>query len=708
MRPSIITLCAVSISLSALTASGAPDKESVLPNDSIATVSNDSTENPAVELGEFVVEGNTVTMDGKKMTLVPTPRDKKFAYDGIGILQNMALPNVVVDPRTRAVTNAAGVGYTFFIDYVPASAQQVSDIRPQDVLRVEVIESPDDPRFNGARIAANFIMKKYEYGGYTKFNGRQQFPSEFGDYSVYSKLSYRRMTYDISGGTRFNHTTALTGSDSESIYRFGDETVTRFQKVDSYRDLRYRPYVTARAIYSTPGIMISNTIGYSGSDLRFGIQKGSVEYPGLTPAEETVRKTDSNSNSVAWSGMFYFSLPKQFSLNINGSASRTGTDDWSSYTAGAANPIVNDITEKEWNTKGDVTVTKKFGAQSVGASVYAGWRENMLDYHTDALTELKFHESYVNFYIRSSFNIGILNISPNVSASYTVQTFNGKNMASWYPKAYVPAWVRINDRQAAYMSFEYSKGVSSPTEMNPVLVRRNEIDAVEGNEDLEYFDFYLGRLGYNIAFGRFSANVSGELTYFGNIVVPVYEPRYAAGESPMMVQSFANNGSTLFGNAMLRLSGRFFGNSLTVQLYGRANYFHRSGLYARSRWNFTGGADASYYIRNFRIAAGYYTPSLNHSAAFDQWSPCYYYLQTTWTWNGLNITLQTTSPFRKSCVLSTSTIDAGDFVRHATEYNSAYRQNLSLTVTYSFGYGKKASTDNEVQKLEGGSSIILK
>ena len=708
MRPSIITLCVVSISLSALTAYGAPISESALPNDSIATTANDSTENPGVELGELVVEGNTVTMDGKKMTLVPTPRDKKFASDGIGILQNMALPNVVVDPRTRAVTNAAGVGYTFFIDYVPASGQQVSDIRPQDVLRVEVIESPEDPRFNGAKVAANFIMKKYEYGGYTKFSGRQQFPAEFGDYSAYSKLSYRRMTYDVSGGTGLNHTTALTGSDSESTYRFGDRTVTRVQNVSSYRDLRIRPYLTARAIYSSRGTMISNTIGYSGSDLRFGIQKGSVEYRGLTPAEGTVRKTDSNSNSLTWRGMFYFSLPRQFSLNLNGSARRTVTDDWSSYTAGASSPIVNDITEKEWNTNGDITVTKKFGAQSVGASVYAGWRENLLDYHTYPVTELKFHESYINFYINASFNLGNFNISPSVSASHTVQTFDGRTMARWYPKAYVPAWLRIDSRQSAYMSFEYAKGVATPNEMNPVLVRRNDIDAVEGNEDLGYFDFYLGRLGYNIAFGRFSANVSGDLTYYGNPIVPVYGPRHAAGESPMMVQSFANDGSTLFGNAMLRLSGRFFGNSLTVQLYGRANYFHRSGLYARSRWNFTGGADASYYIRNFRIAAGYYTPSLNHSAAFDQWSPCYYYLQTTWTWNGLNITLQTTSPFRKSCVLSTSTIDAGDFVRHATEYNSAYRQNLSLTVTYSFGYGKKASTDNEVQKLEGGSSIILK
>ncbi len=170
---------------------------------------------------------------------------------------------------------------------------------------------------------------------------------------------------------------------------------------------------------------------------------------------------------------------------------------------GSASPIVNDITEKEWKTDGDITVTKKFGAHSVGASIFAGWRENRLDYRTDAITELEYRESYINFYLNSSFNIGNFNISPGISASHSDQTINGKMLSRWYPKAFIPAWVRINDRQSAYLSFEYSKGIATPTEMNPVLVRRNDIDAVEGNEDLGYFDFYLGRLGYNVSFGRF-------------------------------------------------------------------------------------------------------------------------------------------------------------------------------------------------------------
>ena len=48
-----------------------------------------------------------------------------------------------------------------------------------------------------------------------------------------------------------------------------------------------------------------------------------------------------------------FQPSKRFSINLNGSASRTLNDDWSSYRVIPASPIVNDITEKEWKTDGE-------------------------------------------------------------------------------------------------------------------------------------------------------------------------------------------------------------------------------------------------------------------------------------------------------------------------------------------------------------------
>ncbi len=74
----------------------------------------------------------------------------------------------------------------------------------------------------------------------------------------------------------------------------------------------------------------------------------------------------------------------------------------------------------------------------------------------------------------------------------------------------------------------------------------------------------------------------------------------------------------------------------------------------------------------------------------------------------LYVGLSFRSPFRKSLVCYTSSMDAGDYINNETYYNTTYRQNIELTVTYSFGYGKKTSKDDEVSKIGGGNSIILK
>ncbi len=110
----------------------------------------------------------------------------------------MNIPDVIVNPITKEATSAGGETISMFIDFLPASAQQIREIRPQDIERIDIIHSPDDPRFQNARVVANYIMKKYLYGGYTKVDGTQKFMPYYGNYGLYSKFSYKKMTYDLS------------------------------------------------------------------------------------------------------------------------------------------------------------------------------------------------------------------------------------------------------------------------------------------------------------------------------------------------------------------------------------------------------------------------------------------------------------------------------------------------------------------------------
>ena len=59
----------------------------------MAATANDTTENTAVDLEELEVKANTVVMDGKRTTLIPTPCDKKFAWFSVITLELPASPH---------------------------------------------------------------------------------------------------------------------------------------------------------------------------------------------------------------------------------------------------------------------------------------------------------------------------------------------------------------------------------------------------------------------------------------------------------------------------------------------------------------------------------------------------------------------------------------------------------------------------------------
>ena len=71
------------------------------------------------------------------------------------------------------------------------------NIRAEDVKRVEVYDFPSDPRFGGAKHVVNFVMEKYEFGGYTKINGNQYTIYNQGEYNAFTKFAYKRMVYDV-------------------------------------------------------------------------------------------------------------------------------------------------------------------------------------------------------------------------------------------------------------------------------------------------------------------------------------------------------------------------------------------------------------------------------------------------------------------------------------------------------------------------------
>ncbi len=157
------------------------------------------------ELNEVVIEASNQRTSSNISTYIPIARQKNAAADAISLLSQMAIPQIEVDPISQAVKTASGQGVSIFIDFLPATTQDLQGMMTQDVKKVEYYLHPTDPRFQGAHYAINFIMQKYEWGGYTKVTANKWFGVNRTEGEVYSGqeqkhvelLNFRRKVWKV-------------------------------------------------------------------------------------------------------------------------------------------------------------------------------------------------------------------------------------------------------------------------------------------------------------------------------------------------------------------------------------------------------------------------------------------------------------------------------------------------------------------------------
>ncbi|MDE5723305.1 MAG: hypothetical protein K2H99_03870 [Paramuribaculum sp.] len=136
---------------------------------------------------------------------------------------------------------------------VPASDNDLKMMRISDVKSVEYLEYPADARFQGNRFVINFRLIQYEYGGYVKALGTENFIANSGFLQANARFVKNKMTYDIMGYGYYlsnNH----FGVDLTETFNLPQEDgkIKSFQRESQTETARYRKsnYQTSiRALY---------------------------------------------------------------------------------------------------------------------------------------------------------------------------------------------------------------------------------------------------------------------------------------------------------------------------------------------------------------------------------------------------------------------------------------------------------------------------
>lgn len=179
------------------------------------TENTDSIEDQ--KLDEIVVEAALQKTDAKKSVYFPTAKQKSASQTGADLLDQMSIPQLKISLGGNIETNS-GKKVAVFIDYIPATDNDLKAMRMSDVKRVEYYEYPSDPRLQGNQFVVNYIMAKYEYGGYVKGFGHANLIHYSEQLLGNVRFQYKKMTYDIMG-YGWGHNSNRYGAELTETYR---------------------------------------------------------------------------------------------------------------------------------------------------------------------------------------------------------------------------------------------------------------------------------------------------------------------------------------------------------------------------------------------------------------------------------------------------------------------------------------------------------
>lgn len=664
------------------------------------------------QLKEVIVEGRMQSTSATKSTYIPTRRQKNSAQTAPELLNHMAIPQLGLVSGNN-VTTTSGQGVDLFIDYVPASEQDLNGLRMNDVNRVEYYDYPQDPRFQGKPHVINFIMQKYEYGGYVKMYGNDFLIANTGQLNLFSKFQYKKMTYDIAVGAWYSNNDHMGDATTEQ-YRLPqkDGSIIKFNRIFSPTDTKSRQrslWPTFKAMYNTDRITMVNTIG---ANFFFSPKQnsgGTVLYiPTDFPSTSYINHQNSRTNSITYSGYWNFILPHGNSINFNPYYSYSHTRQHSLYSETNKASFKNNAVDDSHRATSSLRFIHDFGNLGNLSTIcnlyyhanrthYSG-TSNTLDH----LTTFRIGPGMFYNYKNDTFN-GLLGGGFN----YDHSRYNNEKEHSIQPWIDASIQYSFNNKNSFNTEFHYSTWNPASSYRSTAMIMSNPLLSYTGNPDLKPYRNYDLTLRYVwMPDNKWNMAVFGTGWIVKDRFAYVYEPS-STGIIRTIRQDIGNYIQWYYG---VTGTVRLLKNSLMVN--GQISHrIVRNGMpYDWTKHGILWYIQSFYYLKGWNFGIQYQSPQ----------EYCDGYMTGAWTktksaytaiigWGNSdwNIQGKITNPFRWNWRAGSSEMKSHSYDVVKTFYNTSYHCYILVSATYTFGFGRKIQRGNEASQQMGTSSSIL-
>lgn len=675
-----------------------------IPSDSIQTT----------DLNEIVVESKNAWLNARGGSFIPSAREKNISSDAYSLLLHMAIPQLNVSPASNAVTTSTGKNVAIFIDYVKASTSDLEGMLTTDVKRVEYLVLPKDPRFHGEEYVVNFIMQKYEWGGYTKLTANGCiFETEIGG-SVYSKMNYKKMTFDLAVSDRYS-SNSHSGTDTQESFNLYDPAVASLKEISrnmntlSSEKRSNRGNVSFQALYTDNRITLANTLSYIGTDIPRNNSHSVLSYIDNALEDSEIKFNSSEKNNgLQYNLQLDAIFTERTSMSVSGAYSFNHNRS-NLMRRGDELDIINDALERSHHGYiTDYFLWSPNEHNSLIPFIHGEVRSIGIDYTGNSSSKEQYtiqgYGGGVRYmHIRDNWHLGVMG-----NWVYAKTDMSGIKNTESYPQGNIFGSFSPNDNHRLEASWGVGKEIPETYQKSPVLLRQDEFIWYAGNPDLKSFLRQTANLSYAwIPNNKWQASISGKYYSAKDPIASLYIPDM---ENGYLIRRYENNGSFHNGFVGGSVTVKLLNGRLTANLSPEFNYYRIKGEYNKSLANVSGTMQLTWYFSNFYLMGWLSTPykSLEEGSGAYIKYPTQYQLQFGWGRGGWRARMVLCNFLNSDWKTRHTSISSAYYNQNTQSFGYGYHRSIDLQLSYTFGYGKKINHEENISDVEPSESAILR
>lgn len=668
-----------------------------------------------IQLKTMDVEADYASVYLDKTVYRPTQRQKNSSANATDLLLQMSIPQIDVNPVTRTVQLVGGEAVVVFIDYVEATSEDLASMLAKDVRRVEFIAFPTDPRFKGANYVLNFVMQKYEWGGYTRLEADKWFSVNRTEGNVYSKFAYKNMTFDIYADEIFfsnNH----GGYDITEQFRFtdlygkGPQDVQRHEYTNKYRYLTNSNDITFRAVYNTGSTQLTNSLNLAFNNTPHKDEEEKVEYMGnLFMAESTSRSVSSKDYAVNFNSDFYHSF-----------------NDAAALSAEATFVYGQNTLNSDYRDSGNLNIVNDAAEDTYSVTVAPRMEWTLGDAHTLSFSGDGRYNRHKIDYLGSSPSRQVYDILVGMVGAgydYLAEKFRGGTTISWalvnndiagfkaansFPVFEFHGVYSPNRKQQLQLLLNFGRDVPEAVNKSPNILQQDALMWYTGTPDIKDNSTMMARFNYTwFPSNRWQLGFNSQYYQSNDRIAAVYLP---VGPDGTMLKKYMNSGNFQCGMVGMSGTAKLFDGKLALMARPQLWLRRSSGVYDLKNADLVFQATATYYFGNFNLFAYYCTPNkyIEEQSGYVERTSSRYMLSLGWHHGPWHVNGTAYNFLHTSWKSGMMTLNSKYYDYKRQEFDTGLHQRFSISVSYTFNYGKKVDIHDEASGNGTAQSAILK